>query len=64
MTGMLQVVSINIYVLLDTSATLSFLKPLVARKFDVLSDVLIEPVSVCTLMGDSIVQKESIGNVM
>ena len=30
---------------------------LVARKFDVLPDVLIELFSVCTLMGDSVVAK-------
>ena len=30
---------------------------LVARKFDVLPDVLIEPSSVCTPMGDSVVGK-------
>ena len=43
MTGMLQVFSVNVYDLLDPGATLFFVTPLVARKFDVLPDVLIEP---------------------
>ena len=43
MTGMLQVFSVNVYALLDLGATLSFVTPLVTRKFDVLSDVFIEP---------------------
>nr|XP_019069806.1 uncharacterized protein LOC109120449 [Solanum lycopersicum] len=42
-TGMLQVFSLNVYALLDPGATLSFVKTLVYRKFDVLSDNLIEP---------------------
>ena len=33
--------SINVYDLLDTGATLSYVTPLVARKFDILPGVLI-----------------------
>ena len=40
MTGMLQVFSVNVYALLDLGATLSFVTPLVTRKFDVFPDVI------------------------
>ena len=56
-TGMLQVFSIIVYALLDVDATLSFVTPLVAMKFDVLPDVLIEPFSVTTLVGYSVITK-------
>ena len=56
--GMLQVLSINVYRLLDQGATLCFVTPLVARKFDVFPDILIELFSVCTPKGDSIVAKK------
>ncbi|XP_049358864.1 uncharacterized protein LOC125823545 [Solanum verrucosum] len=39
-TVMLQVFSINVYALLELGATLSFVTPFVAMKFDVLPDVL------------------------
>ena len=54
---MLQVFSINIYALLDPGVTFSFVTPLEATKFDVLPDVLVEPFSVSTLVGDSVVAK-------
>ncbi|XP_069145557.1 uncharacterized protein [Solanum lycopersicum] len=53
-TGMLQVFSIVVYNLLDHGATLSFLNPLVARKFDVLPDILNDLFSVTTPVGDSV----------
>ena len=56
-TSMLQVLSINFYALFDLGATLSFVTPMVARKFDVLLDVLIEPFSVCIQMGFTMVSK-------
>ena len=40
--GMLKAFSTNMYALFDPRATLSFVTPLVAMKFDVLSDVLVE----------------------
>ena len=40
-TGMLKVFSIDVYNLLDLSANLSFVTPLIAKKFDILLDVLI-----------------------
>ena len=56
-TGMLQVFFVNFYALLDPGASLYFVIPLVARKFDVLPDVLVKPFLVCTAMGDSVVAK-------
>ena len=55
--GMLQVFSINVHALLDPSANLSFVTPLVAKKFDVLPNILSEPFSVTTLVNDSVVAK-------
>ena len=57
MTGTSQVFPVNVYALLDPGATLYFFAPLVARKFDVLPDVLIETFSVCTSISDSVVSK-------
>ena len=42
-TSMLQVFFINVYSLIEQGATISFLTPLVAKKFDVLLNVLVEP---------------------
>ena len=54
---MLQVFSLNVYDLLDPGATLSFDTPLVARKFDILPDILNEPFMVTTLVGKLVVAK-------
>ena len=59
---MLQVFSLNIYVLLDSGTTLSFVTPLVARKFDILPDILIESFKVTTPVGELVVAKEYIEN--
>uniref|UniRef100_M1BQ68 Gag-pol polyprotein n=1 Tax=Solanum tuberosum TaxID=4113 RepID=M1BQ68_SOLTU len=59
-TGMLQVFSIDVYALLDPSATLSFVTPFVAMKFDVLPETLTKPFSVSTPVGDSVVAKKGI----
>ena len=45
---MLKVFFIDISSLLDLSATLSFITPLVAKKFDILLDILNEPFMVST----------------
>ena len=42
-TGMLQVVSLIFYTLLDSDATFSFVTPLVATKFDIFPYILNEP---------------------
>ena len=57
MTGMLKVFSLNLYALLDPGATLSFVTPLVAKKFDISPDILHEPFTVSTPVGESIVAK-------
>ncbi|KAH0773630.1 hypothetical protein KY290_010767 [Solanum tuberosum] len=55
--GILQVFSIDVYALLDPGATLSFVTPLVAMKFEILPEELVEPFSVSTPVGDSVVAK-------
>ena len=60
-TGILQIFSINVCALLDPGATLYFVSPLVDMKFDMLSDVIVEPFWV-TPVGYSVV-KEFIGVV-
>ena len=52
---MLQVFTVNVYVFYDPGTTFSFATPLVARKFDLLLDLHIEPFSVCTPIGDFVV---------
>ena len=54
-TGMLQLFSFDVYALLHPGATLSFLTPLVAMKYDILPDILDEPFSVFIPVGDSVV---------
>lgn len=52
---MLKVFQLDVYALLDPGATLSFVTPYVAMRFDVLSDVLLELFSISTSVSDSIV---------
>ena len=54
---MLRIFAIDMHALLDSGATLSFVTPLVAKKFDTLPDVLHEPFVVSTPVGESIVLK-------
>ena len=56
-TGMLKVFSTDVCALLDRGATLSFVTPLVAKKFDILPDILHEPFIVSTPVSDSVVAK-------
>ena len=55
--SMLQLFSFDAYALLDLGATLSFVTPLVSMKFKILPDILDEPFSVSTPVGDSVVAK-------
>ena len=48
LTGMLKLFSLDAYALLDPGATLSFVIPLIAMKFDILLDILDEPFLVFT----------------
>ena len=50
-TGLLKVFYIDAYALLDPGDTLSFVTPLVAKKFDMLLDTLHEHFIVSTLVG-------------
>ena len=53
-TGMLCVFSYDCYPLLDPGATLSFVTPYVAHKFDILPEHLLENFSVSTPTGETI----------
>uniref|UniRef100_M1DFL9 Retrotransposon protein n=1 Tax=Solanum tuberosum TaxID=4113 RepID=M1DFL9_SOLTU len=53
-TGMIKVFAFDVYALLDPGASLSFVTPYVAKKFDVLPERLCEPFCVSTPVGDSI----------
>ncbi|WMV43118.1 hypothetical protein MTR67_036503 [Solanum verrucosum] len=56
-TGMLKVFQLDVYALLDPGATLSFVTPYVVMRFDMFPDVLLEPFSVSTPIGDFVVAK-------
>ena len=53
---MLKVFTIDVYALLDPGAAMSFVSPLVAKKFDILPDILHEPFIVSTPVGESVVE--------
>ncbi|XP_069155744.1 uncharacterized protein [Solanum lycopersicum] len=56
-TSILKVFSIDVYALLDPGAALSFVIPLITKKFEILSDILNEPFMVSTSVGESVVAK-------
>ena len=56
-TAMLKVFSIDVYVLFDPSANLSFVTLLVDKNFYILPEILHEPFIVFTLVGESVVAK-------
>ena len=56
-TDMLKVFSIDVYALLDPGATFSFVTPLVAKKFDILPDILHEHFMVSTLVDELVIAK-------
>ena len=51
---MLKAFSVDVYALLDPGSTLSFVTPLVAKRFDILADILHEPFIVSTPVDDSV----------
>ncbi|KAG5572875.1 hypothetical protein H5410_062641 [Solanum commersonii] len=53
-TGMIQIFNFDVYALLDPGASLSFVTLYVAMNFDVLPEKLLEPFSVSTPVGESI----------
>ena len=54
---MLRVFTFDCYALLDPGATLSFVMPYVASRFEILPECLIEPFGVSTPVGESILAK-------
>ena len=56
-TGIFEVFSIKAYDLLDLGFTLSFATSLVAKKFDILPDILHDPFIVSAPVGESVVAK-------
>ena len=56
-TVILQGFIINVYDLLDPGATLYFVSPFVAKKFDILPDILKEPLMMNTLISELVVEK-------
>ena len=57
-TGMLKVFTIDVYALLDFDVSLSFVTPLVSKKFEILPDIFHEPFIVSTPVGESVVSKK------
>ena len=57
MTDMLQVLCFDVYAYLYLGSTLAFVTPLVSRKFDILPDILNEPLVVTTSVGELVVAK-------
>ena len=52
-----RIFSIDVYALLEPGATLFFISPLIARKFDNLPDILNEPFMVTTPVGELVVAR-------
>ena len=55
--GLLIIFILDVYSLLYPGATLSFVTPLVSKKFDILPDIFHEPFLVSTPVGESVVGK-------
>ncbi|XP_069150399.1 uncharacterized protein [Solanum lycopersicum] len=53
-TGMLHIFSTSVYALLDPGSTLSFVTPLLALTFEVLPEVLHDPIVVSTPLGENV----------
>ncbi|KAH0642176.1 hypothetical protein KY285_034832 [Solanum tuberosum] len=56
-TGMIKVFTLNVYALLDPGASLPFVTPYVAMKFNVIPQKLCEPFCVSTSVGESTLAK-------
>ncbi|KAH0725795.1 hypothetical protein KY284_001660 [Solanum tuberosum] len=57
--GMLRVFNLDVYALLDLGATLSFVTPYIAVKFDVSPETFSEPFSVSTPVGDPVIARRA-----
>ena len=51
-TSMFKVFSLDLYALIDPDATLSFVTPLIAKRFEILLDILHEPFVVSSTLGE------------
>uniref|UniRef100_M1D3Z3 Gag-pol polyprotein n=1 Tax=Solanum tuberosum TaxID=4113 RepID=M1D3Z3_SOLTU len=56
-TGTLRIIDLDVYAVLDPGATLSFVTPYIAVKFDVSPETLSEPFSVSTSVGDPVIAR-------
>ncbi|XP_070013733.1 uncharacterized protein [Nicotiana sylvestris] len=56
-TGMLTICSHNVYALIDAGSTLSCITPFVARKFDIVLEILREPFAVSTPVRELIIAR-------
>ncbi|KAH0688918.1 hypothetical protein KY289_016276 [Solanum tuberosum] len=57
-TGMIKVITLEVYALLDTGSSLSFVTPYVVNNFDVLPEKLCEPFCVSTPIEESILVEQ------
>ncbi|KAG5576138.1 hypothetical protein H5410_056272 [Solanum commersonii] len=57
-TGVIKVFTFNVYALLDRGASLSFVTPYIVMSFDVLLEQLLDPFSVSTHVGESILAEK------
>ncbi|WMV42009.1 hypothetical protein MTR67_035394 [Solanum verrucosum] len=53
-TGMIKVFTFDVYAFLDPGVSLSFVTPYIAMRFDIIPEKLLDPFSVSTSVGDSI----------
>ena len=53
--GILQLFLTSVYALLDETSTLSFVTPLLALTFEILPDVLHDPIVVSTPLGENVI---------
>ena len=56
-TSMFKLFSLDLYALIDPDTTLSFVTPLIAKRFKILPDILHELILVSTSVGESVVAK-------
>ncbi|KAG5630394.1 hypothetical protein H5410_002111 [Solanum commersonii] len=57
-TGILKIFNFDVYALLDPGVSLTFVTPYVAMKFGISLEQLVEPFSVSTLVGNSILAEK------
>lgn len=63
-TGMLQVIHLHVYALLDPKVAISFVTPYISVYFGVSLEILVEPFSVSTLINTSIIARRVYKNCL